>query len=181
METPTQLVKRSLLDPTKVDTMEVGEAMVESLDQELIDCIERGKKNLSDPSFAIVQILKKDRFFQNGIKRIFLYSAFLPKPTFDQAVWIYDRRSDKCTFMWSIPDRECAAMLSALISVDKNWKRTADWCKSLYKNPQELIDQRRKETKVFLETEKEYLQSHSEELTRAFDDYIKTFTSNSLN
>lgn len=181
MLTPSEILRRSLYDPTKVKSMEVAREMVNTVEQELIDCIERGKKKLSDPSFAVVQLTKKDYFFQNGLKREFLFSAFLPKPTFDQAVWVYDRRTDKCTFMWSIPDRECAASLCEMISVSKEWKRSADWCKMLYKDPQLIIDRRRAETKIDLETEKEYLELHREELTRALDDYIKTLAANSLN
>lgn len=168
-KTTAQISNELMKDRTKYKSMEVAEQQLLSLPKQLEELIERAEKELEEDTFALVMILKKDFRMPYVVKRIFFYSAFLPKPMPDQAVWVYNRKTQKLTFMWSLPEPEGCAYLSYMVQVDPKWKRTADWCKGYFNKT--LIDQRRKETGVKLETESEFLELNRNKLTNALSNY----------
>lgn len=178
-KTTAQTYNELMKDSTKYKSMEVAEQQLLSLPKQLEELIERAEQELDEDVFALVMILKKDFRMAYVVKRIFFYSAFLPKPMPDQAVWVYTKSTGKLEFMWSLPEPECCVYMSHMIQIDPKWKRTSDWCRGYFDKT--LIDQRRKETGVKLETESEFLELNRNKLTNALNDYQEGLLANTLN
>lgn len=178
-KTTAQIYNELMKDRTKYSSLEVAEAQLLTVPKQLEEVIQRAKKELAEDTFAIVMVLKKDFRMAYCVKRMFFYSAFLPKPMPDQAVWVYTHSTGKLQFMWSLPEPEECVYLSWMVQIDPKFKRTAEWCRGYFNKT--LLDQRRKETGVTLETEKEYLELNREKLTNALSDYQQGLLSEALN
>lgn len=68
-------------------------------------CLEDGKKKYPK-DFFIVVLTKKERLMQNVIRNYFLSTSACPTPTYDQAVYHYDRLSESFEFLWVIPSKD---------------------------------------------------------------------------
>lgn len=78
----------------------------------LLECVERGKKE-NDSDFFIVCITKKERLLQNVIRTYYLHRKTCPTPSWDEAVYRYNRKDDSVEFLWVIPDKQtCELMIS---------------------------------------------------------------------
>lgn len=163
-KTTAQINNENLKDTTNYDAMEIAEQGVNTLEKQLQIAIDRGRQQFSENVFSVIMLFKQDPRQTTVLKRVFTASPFMPKPRPDQAVWVYNRITDKLTFMWSLPNAHITSCLSVMLAPPKYWQRTATWCRAFFEG--RLVDLIRKETGITLETEREFLRSHREELAK---------------
>jgi hypothetical protein len=178
-KTTAQIYNELQDDPTKYNSMEIAEAASESIEAQVRKSIQKGLKKFSDDLFSIVMMSKKDRNLPFMVKRLFTETPFLPKPAPDQAVWVYNRKTDKLTFMWSLPNPHLCALLSVSNNVDKKWENTALWCRLFFEG--KLHHYIRAKNNIKIETEKEFKYLHREELLKMFNDHRESLITDALN
>jgi hypothetical protein len=96
-------------------TVDPTEQMRESLtgyDQNIYDCVDRGKKDFSG-DFFIVIITKKEPLMPNVLRNYFMPRHSCPTPDYDQTVYKFDRVKDEVEFIWVIPAKHTCLFLIA--------------------------------------------------------------------
>lgn len=90
------------------DTHSATDQMKEQLtdwDKNIMECVERGKKDFPDDFFVVV-ITKKERLMQNVLRNYFTCRHSCPTPEWDQTVFRYERSLEKLTFLWVVPSKD---------------------------------------------------------------------------
>lgn len=90
--------------------VELERAMHKDYEENVQQCIERGKKE-HPGDFYIVVITKKERLLQNVLRHYYLHRATCPTPEYDQTVYKYFREHDAHQFLWVVPDKITCEML----------------------------------------------------------------------
>jgi hypothetical protein len=160
-ETTSAIANKLLEKEPVVSSMEVSAALLETLPLELDKCAKNGIEALPGVDyFSIIQIMMSDINNPYVMKRLFMYYPFLPKPKPDMAVWEFCAKDGSLNFLWSLPDPFTCVYASYLVGVGKEWQSTARWCRDFYDGT--LIDNVRKEKKIHLKTQEEYLKEVQE-------------------
>lgn len=74
---------------------------------ELINCAQRGTKAYPDKEFFYVCVqTRRERLLENVIRNQFYHRMTRPFPQYDLALYHYDPKSEKLTFVWCIPDKQ---------------------------------------------------------------------------
>lgn len=71
----------------------------------LLECVELNKK-VYNGDFFIVCITKKERLLHNVVKTQYLARFTCPTPSWDEAVYRYNKNDDCVEFLWVIPDKQ---------------------------------------------------------------------------
>lgn len=71
----------------------------------VLECVERGKKDFPFLDFYVVVITKKEKLLENVLRHYFFPRLSCPTPDYDQAVYCYKHKIDNLVFMWVIPDQ----------------------------------------------------------------------------
>lgn len=90
------------------DTHSATDQMKEQLtdwDKNIMECVERGKKDFADDFFVVV-ITKKERLMQNVLRNYFTCRHSCPTPEWDQTLFRYERSLEKLTFLWVVPSKD---------------------------------------------------------------------------
>ena len=90
------------------DTHSATDQMKEQLtdwDKNIMECVERGKKDFPDDFFVVV-ITKKERLMQNVLRNYFTCRHSCPTPEWDQTLFRYERSLEKLTFLWVVPSKD---------------------------------------------------------------------------
>lgn len=90
--------------------IELERAMHKDYEENIQQCIERGKKE-HPGDFYIVVITKKERLLQNVLRHYYLHRATCPTPEYDQTVYKYFREHDAHQFLWVVPDKITCEMM----------------------------------------------------------------------
>lgn len=90
--------------------VELERAMHKDYEENVQQCIERGKKE-HPGDFYIVVITKKERLLQNVLRHYYLHRATCPTPEYDQTVYKYFREHDAHQFLWVVPDKITCEMM----------------------------------------------------------------------
>lgn len=90
--------------------IELERAMHKDYEENVQQCIERGKKE-HPGDFYIVVITKKERLLQNVLRHYYLHRATCPTPEYDQTVYKYFREHDAHQFLWVVPDKITCEMM----------------------------------------------------------------------
>lgn len=98
--------------PDSRDPIELQKEMQRDYQQNLIDCVNY-HKNIIHGSFYIVVITKKERLMQNVLRNYFFATEACPTPTWDQAVYYYNRPQENITFIWVLPSKDTCELLAA--------------------------------------------------------------------
>jgi len=95
-----------------------GDNSEKSYEEEVWDCIDRGRKDSSiQKDFYIVVLVKKERHLQNIIRQYFFYRQSCPTPEYDQTVYKYHRKNDDLEYLWTVANNvSCIALVSDLQS-----------------------------------------------------------------
>ncbi len=152
-------------DNTKYDPLEVGHALCDDIVPNLFKCAHDVKDKFGEDEYFIILLLAGDPLIK-GVRRHKYYAyLYLPSPRPEQAVFLYNKITDKMKRLWSLPKAETMALLSEEKYVAKQWQQTKGWVDAFYKlNFWEHI---RKEHGIKHLSEHEYLKLHREELIKA--------------
>jgi hypothetical protein len=88
------------------DPIALEREMHKDYEQNIYECIERGKKDITTGDFFIVLETKKERLLENVIRYYFLYRKTCPTPTTAQTVYHYHRSEDRIEFLWVVPSKD---------------------------------------------------------------------------
>jgi hypothetical protein len=89
------------------DCREQGAEMTKQYIPQLLSAFEEGKKNYKE-DFFVVCMHKRDGYFQNVIRKVFIIRLTCPSPDYNQSVFMYDKKKDAIEFLWCIPSRRMA-------------------------------------------------------------------------
>lgn len=162
-----ELAQKALKDTTKYDALEVGHAMSDDIGQHLRDAIENYRNMIDEDEFCVVMVIAKDPLIKNLIRRKFYCWPYLPSPRPNQAVFLYNKPLDKITKrLWVLPsDVVMAELAGGNIIVDKRYQTMQAWSVAFYKGT--FWEYIRYEHGIDMPSEKEYLETHRDELIKA--------------
>lgn len=120
-------------DTTKYDPAELAEALTADLLKHVWDCIEAHDKIINEPEFCVVCLTATDCLIKGVKRRKFYAWPYLPSPRPNQICFLYERKIDKVSRLWSLPNAEVMAVISEMPRVDKRWHMTKIWCDSFFK------------------------------------------------
>jgi hypothetical protein len=84
--------------------------MLELWETNLLECIERGKKEFPH-DFYIVVDTKKEPKMQNVLRNVFIPRSTCPTPTYDNSVYKYHRSDENLEFLWVLPSKSTCSMM----------------------------------------------------------------------
>ena len=83
---------------------------LEEWEKNLLECIERGKKEFPH-DFYIVVDTKKEPKMQNVLRNVFIPRSTCPTPTYDNSVYKYHRSDENLEFLWVLPSKATCIMM----------------------------------------------------------------------
>ncbi len=92
------------------DPIELEREMHKDYEKNILECIDRGKKEIPGNFYVVVET-KKERSMQNVVRNYFFYRQSCPTPTTDQTVYHYFRGEDRVEFLWVIPSNDTCMLL----------------------------------------------------------------------
>jgi len=104
----------SLKEPASRDPIEIEQEMHQEYEKNVLECIERCKKEFMVPVgswFYIVVLTKREPLMPNVLRHYFFGRRSCPTPDYDQAVYAYDPHQDRIDFLWVIPSRDASKHL----------------------------------------------------------------------
>ena len=84
--------------------------MLDLWESNLLECIERGKKEFPH-DFYIVVDTKKEPKMQNVLRNVFIPRSTCPTPTYDNSVYKYHRSDENLEFLWVLPSKATCSMM----------------------------------------------------------------------
>jgi len=164
--TAGELSRKASADTTKYDALEVGHAMTDDVMDEIRECINNHNKILDEDEYCIVRLIASDPLIKNA-KRIKYYAwLYLPKPRPNQAVFLYNKRTDKIKRLWVLPCAEVMAELAGSdLLVHKRYQTMQAWSVAFFKGT--FWEYIRHEHDINMLSEHEYFLKHREELIKA--------------
>lgn len=166
-QTAGDLSFKAFSDQTKYNALEVGHAMADDIGKHLRDSIEKHRNMIDEEEFCVIMVISKDPLIKNLIRRKFYCWPYLPKPRPNQAVFLYNKISDKITKrLWVLPsDMVMAELASTNILVHKRYQRMQAWSVAFFKGT--FWEYIRHEHEIDMLSEHEYFLKHREELIKS--------------
>lgn len=164
-KTAGELSLKAASDTVRYDPLEVAHALTDKMHVGLEECIKNHLPIIAEDEFFIVVILAGDPLLHNALRVKYCALLHLPKPRPQQAVFLYNRHTQRIKFLWSLPDAENMALIDEALFVDKVWQRTKRWVRSYYDGT--FHEDIRKEHNINHLSEKEFLDLHHDELIKA--------------
>ena len=162
-------------DSTKYKAREIGQEMVEdkSIENGLIECVKIHNPIFDMDDYCVGYVIASDPLIKGVMRRKFFAMPYLPSPRPEQAVFLYNKRSDKFThFLWCLPashssnpDAWTMEKLYQTTNVPKEYLRMKAWSHAFYDLCfWEFI---RHHNKIDMLSESEYLKVNREEFAKA--------------
>lgn len=109
--------------------MQKGNKSEDSYESNLLQAIERGKKQYNRKFFVVV-LFQKDRLMKNVVRQKFLHRMSCPTPSFDQTVYSYDPINDDLVYHWSIPEPHAVEhFYFSLEKMEPEYRQLAEFCR----------------------------------------------------
>lgn len=104
------------------DPIELQREILKEYEGNIVECIERGKKETSNDFFVVVEV-KKERLLKNVVRNMFFWRHSCPTPTYDQTVYHYHAKEEALEFLWVLPAKDIYFMfLDNRLQIDpKEW------------------------------------------------------------
>jgi len=103
------------------DPIELERELHKDYEQNIYECLERGKKDITTGDFFIVLETKKERLLENVVRNYFFYRKTCPTPNTDQTVYHYHRSEDHIEFLWVIPSKDtCELFRNHVLEIAPN-------------------------------------------------------------
>ena len=97
--------------PETRDPIEIERELHKDYEKNVLETIDRGKKDFVNSDFFVVVITKKEPLMQNVLRHYFLCRLSCPTPDYDQTVYKFTHATDIIEFIWTIPSRDTCFML----------------------------------------------------------------------
>ena len=134
-ETVGAAALRLLKDPSPQGVIETQQAMQKKYVDSVIEAVETGKRLYPDADFFYVCVhTRRERLLSNVIRNIFHPRRTRPIPQYDLALYYYDAKAEKISFVWCIPDKETVYDLVNNISPNKQDEQLTYFCKLFLEN-----------------------------------------------
>lgn len=161
-----------------VDPLEVAYARLEGLENNLYECALKHEPLFDEDEFFICLNVAYDNVLSNVRRHKYSAYLFLPQPRPNQSCFLYNRHTQKFTYLWSLPSPHVMAIISEMSYVDKRWEQTKLYCDAFYNKT--FWDTIRKLRGIKHLSEHEYLLAHRDELLQAVGDQSKVLGSDSV-
>lgn len=99
-----------LKTPETRDPIELEREMHKDYEKNIIECIDRGKKEMNGDFYVVVET-KKEPKMPNVMRNYFFFRKSCPTPNYDQTLYRYHTSSDSIDFIWVIPSQDSCFML----------------------------------------------------------------------
>lgn len=94
-----------LKSPESNDPVELQRKMHENYEENIMQAVERGKKDFEGDFFVVV-LTKRERLLTNVLRNYFFARSTCPTPEYDQAVYHYHRKEEALEFLWVLPSKD---------------------------------------------------------------------------
>jgi hypothetical protein len=133
--TAGELAQKAALDTTTYKAMEVAQAWVEDLFDQLMEAVQLYKDKIDQDEFCVVYVIATDPLLPTLKRRKFYCWPYLPSPRPNQGVYLYRKSSDRIVCrLWTLPVAETMAELATPgFVVDKPYELMQIWSREFYK------------------------------------------------
>jgi hypothetical protein len=183
-KTAGELSLKAAADNTVYDPLEVGYALTDGVVEQLMICAKKHESLFDEDEFFLGLFIASDPLIKNLRRHKYAAFLFMPMPRPEQSVYIYNRHSQKIKRLWSLPSAFVMATISNMPFVAPQWQLTKSWCDAFFYGWKPIIENGkvirienttphhfhnliRKQNNIFHYNEKEYLDSHRQELIQA--------------
>ena len=164
--TAGQLSLKAAADNTKYDPYDIGYELSEKeVLKNVLICAENHVDTFDEDEYCIVMLVASDCMLKNLVRMKYYAWPYLPSPRPNQSVFLFNKKTQKMKFLWSLPNPEIMARLSESIVVKKELKRMKGWCDSFYDFS--FWHHIRDQHKINMPSESEYLILNREKLIQA--------------
>lgn len=172
-KTAGELSLKALGDNTKYNSLEVGHALTHDIANELQICALKHAKIFDEDEFCVGYVIAADPLIKNIMRRKFFAMLYLPSPRPNQAVFLYNKRTEKfIKRLWVLPNAATMAELSEMKFVSKQYKTMKGWCDAFF--DLKFWPYIRKQHNISMLSEIEYLKTNREKLIKAGCKEIQT-------
>jgi hypothetical protein len=134
-ETVGSAALRLLKDPTPQGVVDTQREMQKKYVDNVLEAVERGKNLYPKADFFYVCVhTRRERLLTNVIRNIFHPRQTRPIPQYDLALYHFDVKEEKLSFVWCIPDKETVHHLVNEVSNDKQDEQLTYFCKLFVAN-----------------------------------------------
>jgi len=119
-------------DTTRYDPLEIGYALTDDVAEQLKICAERHYPIFDMDEFCLVLIIAGDPLIHNVRRHKYYAYPYLPQPRPQQAVFLFNKRTQKCKRLWCLPDAKVMATISEMGYVSPKWSLTKAWCDAFF-------------------------------------------------
>lgn len=153
-------------DTTKIDPLEIGYVLTETVAKELAECVRKYDPIYNEDEYCVVRVLAGDPLLCN-LKRIKYYGyLYLPSPRPNQTVFLWSKRWQRFTKrLWTLPNAWTMAKLSESLVAPEGYKEMKEWSDAFF--GRRFWSFIRKQHKITMLSEIEYLKTHREELIKS--------------
>lgn len=164
-KTAGELSLKAASDNTVYDPLEVAHALTDDICEQLRICADAHSKIFDEDEFFLILVIASDPLI-HGIRR-HKYTAFpyLPQPRPQQSVFLFNKKTQTCKRLWSLPNAKTMAIISEMLYVDSRWNETKLWCDAFFN--QSFFHSIRALYGINHLSEREYLNAHRSELIQA--------------
>lgn len=165
-KTAGELAYKAASDSTKYNSLDVGHALVQDIARELMECAQRHRDIFNEDEYCVGYVIASDPLIHNLMRRKFFAMLYLPSPRPNQCVFLYNKRWDRFTKrLWTLPNPATMAELSEMLSVAPQYREMKQWCDAFF--GLRFWPYIRKQHKIDMLSESEYLERNREELIKA--------------
>ncbi len=152
-------------DNTVYDPLEVAHALTDDICEQLRICAHTHSKIFDEDEFFLILVIASDPLI-HGIRR-HKYTAFpyLPQPRPQQTVFLFNKHTQACKRLWSLPNARTMAIISEMPYVAPEWTNTKYWCDAFFSHT--FFNSIRKQHNISHLSEREYLDANRAELIKA--------------
>ena len=164
-KTAGEMSLKAASDNTIYDPLEVAYALTDDICEQLRICAHTHSKIFDEEEFFLILIIASDPLIQ-GIRR-HKYTAFpyLPQPRPQQTVFLFNKVTQTCKRLWSLPNAKTMAIISEMSYVSPQWQNTKVWCDAFFAHT--FLNTIREQCNISHLSEREYLNANRSELIQA--------------
>lgn len=98
----------------------------------LIQCVERSKKDFPGDFFVVVET-KTEPLMPNVMRNYFFARWTCPTPTYDQSIYKYNKKDERIEYIWTLPSRDaCYYIKNNLDKITNEEQQLAFFVMSLF-------------------------------------------------
>lgn len=163
--TAGDLDQKCARDNTKYDPLEVAHALTDDIVSNLLICAYRHEEIFDEDEYFVGLIVAYDPLIQHVRRHKYFALLYLPQPRPQQAIFLYNKKTQKLKRLWSLPDAKVMATISEMGHVAPQWVQTKGWCDAFFSG--DFFNHIRRQHSLCHLSESEYLDLNREKLIKA--------------